>query len=184
VLNGKQITAVLPAHNAGETLKRTVDELDRAVVDDVWLVDDASTDDTTEQAERLGLCRFDTTRTGVTARTRRAVTRQRAIPAPTSSSCSNPDHRCSPLLVPALAARIAHGEHDLVLGSRIDGPVEAVDAGGVDLGRAGRRIRVGPVLAEDRRTAVRGAGGLGAGNQAERDPAPAAAAEGMRARRG
>ena len=46
---------MLPAYNATETLKRTVDVLDRDVIDDVLLVDDASTDDTIQQAEQLGI---------------------------------------------------------------------------------------------------------------------------------
>ena len=55
MLNEKRITVVLPAYNASETLKRTVDDLDRSIVDDVLLVDDASSDGTLEEARRLGL---------------------------------------------------------------------------------------------------------------------------------
>ena len=55
VLHGKRVTVVLPAYNAESTLKRTVDELDRGVVDDLIIVDDASTDNTIEAAEALGV---------------------------------------------------------------------------------------------------------------------------------
>jgi glycosyltransferase involved in cell wall biosynthesis len=46
---------VLPAYNAGKTLRRTVAEIDRSVADDVVLVDDASRDDTVQVARELGL---------------------------------------------------------------------------------------------------------------------------------
>jgi Glycosyl transferase family 2 len=55
MLNGQRLIVVLPAYNAGSTLRRTVDELDRELVDDVILGDDASTDPTIQTAEELGL---------------------------------------------------------------------------------------------------------------------------------
>ncbi len=50
-----RIAIVLPAQNAGVTLKRTADEIDRSIVDDLILVDDASADNTIALAETLGL---------------------------------------------------------------------------------------------------------------------------------
>ncbi len=119
MLNGKQITVVLPAYNAGETLKRTVEELDRDVIDDVLLVDDASTDDTIQQAKQLGLVsiRHDENRGyGANQKScyRAALDRGANIIV-----MVHPDYQYSPLLVPALAAMIAYGEYDFVLGSRI-----------------------------------------------------------------
>ena len=119
MLNGKQITVVLPAYNAGETLKRTVDELDRDVIDDVLLVDDASTDDTIEQAKGLGLIsiRHDENRGyGGNQKScyKAALDRGADIVV-----MVHPDYQYSPLLVPTLAAMIAYGEYDFVLGSRI-----------------------------------------------------------------
>jgi len=119
VLNGKRITAVLPAYNAGETLKRTVNELDRTVVDDVLLVDDASTDDTMEQAERLGLIsiRHDKNR-GYGANQKSCYHSALDLGADIIVML-HPDYQYSPLLVPAMAAMIAYGEYDFILGSRI-----------------------------------------------------------------
>jgi glycosyltransferase involved in cell wall biosynthesis len=119
VLNGKQITAVLPAFNAAETLKRTVSELDRAVVDEVLLVDDASSDDTLEQAEHLGLIsiRHDKNR-GYGANQKSCYKAALELGADIVVML-HPDYQYSPLLVPALAAMIAYGQYDFVLGSRI-----------------------------------------------------------------
>ena len=50
-----KIIAVLPAYNAEKTLERTLADIPRADVDEIGLVDDASTDNTVALAERLGL---------------------------------------------------------------------------------------------------------------------------------
>ena len=50
MLNNLRIGVVLPAYNAEATLARTLDELDRTSIDEVVLVDDASTDRTVEPA--------------------------------------------------------------------------------------------------------------------------------------
>ena len=44
MVNGKKVTVALPAYNAAATTGKTVNEIDRSVVDDVILVDDASRD--------------------------------------------------------------------------------------------------------------------------------------------
>jgi len=119
VLNQKRIVVVLPAFNAGGTLARTVSELDRTVIDDVLLVDDASTDDTIDQAKRLGLIsiRHDKNR-GYGGNQKSCYKAALEIGADIVVMV-HPDYQYSPLLVPALAAMIAYGEYEFVLGSRI-----------------------------------------------------------------
>ncbi len=119
MLNGKRIITVLPAYNAGETLKRTVAELDRGVVYEILLVDDASTDDTYEQAKELGLTsiRHEGNR-GYGANQKSCYTAALDLGADVVVMV-HPDYQYSPLLVPAMAAMIAYGEYEFVLGSRI-----------------------------------------------------------------
>ena len=119
MLNGKQITAVLPAYNAGETLKRTVDELDRAVVDEVLLVDDASSDDTLEQAKKLGLISIQHDRNRGYGANQKSCYKAALELGADIVVMLHPDYQYSPLLVPALAAMIAYGQYDFALGSRI-----------------------------------------------------------------
>ena len=55
MLNKKKVVVVLPAYNAARTLRRTVDEIPREIVDEVILTDDASRDNTSDLARELGL---------------------------------------------------------------------------------------------------------------------------------
>jgi len=118
-LNGLRVAVVLPAYNAAETLRRTVAEIDRAVVDDVILVDDRSTDQTWEIATALGVAtvRHPVNQGyGANQKTcyRAAIERGAEVVV-----MVHPDYQYSPLLVPAMAAMIAYSQYDLVLGSRI-----------------------------------------------------------------
>ena len=45
----------MPAYNAGKTLRQTFELVPGSIVDDIILVDDASTDNTVEVAESLGI---------------------------------------------------------------------------------------------------------------------------------
>src|ERR1700677_2417498 len=119
MLNGKRIAVVLPAYNAAMTLGQTVTELDRSVVDDVLLVDDASSDGTVDVAEKLGLetIRHEKNRGyGGNQKTcyEAAIRRGADIVI-----MLHPDYQYSPRLVVPMAAMIAYGEYDMVLGSRI-----------------------------------------------------------------
>ena len=55
MIANQKICVVLPAYNAGRTLEATFREIPLQVVDDVILVDDASTDDTMQVAGKLGI---------------------------------------------------------------------------------------------------------------------------------
>ena len=119
VINGCRIGIVLPAYNAESTLSRTVAELDRGLIDEIVLVDDASTDQTVALARRLGLnpIRHDRNR-GYGGNQKTCYRRVLELGADIIVMV-HPDYQYSPRLVPAMAAMIAYGEYDLVLGSRI-----------------------------------------------------------------
>ena len=109
----------MPAYNAETTLVRTVADLDRKIVDEIVLVDDASTDQTATLAHRLGLEPIRHERNlgyGGNQKTcyRRALELRADIIV-----MVHPDYQYTPLLVPAMASMIAYGVYDFVLGSRI-----------------------------------------------------------------
>jgi glycosyltransferase involved in cell wall biosynthesis len=121
MLNNKKIVVVLPAYNAARTLRRTVDEIPREVVDEVILTDDASRDNTTDLALELGLItiRHDQNR-GYGGNQKTCYTAALARGADIVVML-HPDYQYTPKLVSAMASMIAYGEYDGVLASRILG---------------------------------------------------------------
>jgi glycosyltransferase involved in cell wall biosynthesis len=119
MINGRRIGVVLPAYNAATTLARTLAELDREVIDEIVLVDDASTDQTVPVARELGLepIRHELN-VGYGGNQKTCYRRVLELGADIIVMV-HPDYQYSPLLVPAMASMIAYGEYDLVLGSRI-----------------------------------------------------------------
>jgi glycosyltransferase involved in cell wall biosynthesis len=121
MLDGRKVCVVMPAYNAEMTLKKTVADIPRPLVDDIIVVDDHSSDRTAEVARELGL------HTLVHARNRgyggnqktcygEALKRQADIVV-----MLHPDYQYTPKLAPVLAACIASGLYDVALGSRILG---------------------------------------------------------------
>lgn len=121
MLGKKRIAVVLPAYNAAQTLCQTISEVDREIVDDLILTDDASTDTTVEIAHKLGLHVI------VHEKNRGYGANQKTCYAEALSRGADivvmlhPDYQYSPRLVPAMASMIASGHYDAVLGSRILG---------------------------------------------------------------
>jgi glycosyltransferase involved in cell wall biosynthesis len=119
MINGLRIGVVLPAYNAEATLARTVAELDREVVDEIVLVDDASTDQTVSLAGELGLEPIRHELNLGYGGNQKTCYRQVLRLSADIIVMVHPDYQYSPLLVPAMASMIAYGEYDLVLGSRV-----------------------------------------------------------------
>jgi glycosyltransferase involved in cell wall biosynthesis len=121
MLNCQQVTVVLPAYNAERTLRQTVAEIPTEIVDDIILTDDASSDGTCRVALELGLhtIRHDQNRGyGGNQKTCYAAALRRGADI---VIMLHPDYQYTPKLISAMAAMIAYGEFDVVLGSRILG---------------------------------------------------------------
>ena len=119
VLNNRRIAVVMPAYNAETTLVRTVAELDRKIVDEIVLVDDASTDQTVTLARKLGLEPIRHERNLGYGGNQKTCYRQALELRADIIVMVHPDYQYTPLLVPAMASMIAYGVYDFVLGSRI-----------------------------------------------------------------
>jgi glycosyltransferase involved in cell wall biosynthesis len=121
MLNGQKIIVVMPAYNAEKTLRRTVDEIPRDVVDGILLVDDASRDRTTELAATLGIPSFVHVRNFGYGRNQKTCYVQALELGADVVVMLHPDYQYSPRLITAMAGLITSREFDVVLGSRILG---------------------------------------------------------------
>jgi glycosyltransferase involved in cell wall biosynthesis len=124
-----KVVVVMPAYNAGRTLRMTYEELPKDTVSLVILVDDGSTDATLEVARDLGLEIFVHDRNyGYGANQKTCYTE--ALRA----GCDivvmvHPDYQYDPTLVPKIIEPIVRDEADLVLGSRLKGGGSAIQQG-------------------------------------------------------
>jgi glycosyltransferase involved in cell wall biosynthesis len=121
VIHGAKICVVLPAFNASRTLARTLEGLDREVIDEVIVVDDASTDETREIARRLGVrYAFHRRNHGYGGNQKTCY----ALALETGADVVvmlHPDYQYEPRLVPALVSMVASGIYDVAIASRILG---------------------------------------------------------------
>jgi glycosyltransferase involved in cell wall biosynthesis len=120
VLFGKRLTVVLPAYHAEKTLVETLSRLPPEV-DERILVDDSSQDQTVVLAEKLGLKPI------VHAQNRGYGANQKSCYKAALEGDAelvvmlHPDLQYPPEWVLALAAPIALGNYDIMLGSRMTG---------------------------------------------------------------
>jgi len=121
ILN-KKLVIVLPAYNASLTLEQTYKEIPFEIVDEVVLVDDASRDDTYEQAERLGIhhvIRHENNR-GYGGNQKTCYNKALELGADIVIML-HPDYQYTPKLIYSMASLIANGVYPVVFGSRILG---------------------------------------------------------------
>ncbi|OVE73407.1 glycosyl transferase family 2, partial [bacterium B13(2017)] len=119
MLNNKKIIVVLPAYKAEATLKKTYDEIDHTIVDDVIIVDDASSDRTVEIAKEIGIKVFVHEKNmGYGANQKTCYKEALSLNADIVIML-HPDYQYTPKLLIAMASMIAYGEYDMVLASRI-----------------------------------------------------------------
>ena len=121
MLQGKKVIVVLPAYKAEATLERTYADLPHAIVDQVLLVDDASTDDTVRLARRLGIDTFLHARNLGYGANQKTCYSEAVRAGGDVIVMVHPDYQYDPRLVTAMAAMVASGTYDVVLGSRILG---------------------------------------------------------------
>jgi glycosyltransferase involved in cell wall biosynthesis len=124
-----KVVVVMPAYNAGRTLRMTYERLPKDTVNLVILVDDGSTDATLEIARDLGLEVFVHDRNyGYGANQKTCYTE--ALRAGSDIVVMvHPDYQYDPTLVPKMIEPIVRGEADLVLGSRLKGDGSAIQQG-------------------------------------------------------
>lgn len=114
-----KVTAVLPAFNAEKTLRRTVEAIPKDAVQEVILVDDASTDATVARAEEIQslvvILHEENRGYGGNQKTCYAEALRRGADI---VIMIHPDFQYDPRYVPQMIAPLLAKEADMVLGSR------------------------------------------------------------------
>ncbi len=118
----KKVIAVLPAYNAGKTLQKTYAEIDRTLVDEVILCDDASSDNTAELAKEIGVdhvIRHEKNK-GYGGNQKSLYNKALEHGADIVIML-HPDYQYTPKLIPTMVNIIGEELYPVVLGSRILG---------------------------------------------------------------
>jgi len=113
---------VMPAYNAAKTLEKTYNEIPFDIVDEVILVDDASSDNTVIVAKNLGvkhIIRHDKNK-GYGGNQKTCYQKALSLNADIVIMV-HPDYQYTPKLIPAITSIIGQGLYKVVLGSRILG---------------------------------------------------------------
>lgn len=123
MINGRKIAVVMPAYNAEKTLQKTYDEvMAQGVVDQIILVDDASSDRTTAIAGQLpGIHLHIHPANRGYGGNQKTCYRIALEQAADIIIMIHPDYQYTPKLIPAMASMISSGLYHCVLGSRILG---------------------------------------------------------------
>ena len=121
MLNGKKVIVVMPAYNAEKTLRMTYGEIPFEIVDDVVLVDDASSDNTSAVARDLGIVTIVHENNLGYGGNQKSCYRAALELGADIVIMVHPDYQYTPKLIPAMASMIAYDEFDAVLASRILG---------------------------------------------------------------
>jgi len=121
MIMGKKIAVVMPAYNAEFTLRRTFEEIPQEIVDDIILVDDASSDRTLQVARDLNLYHVTHPKNLGYGGNQKTCYREALGRGADIVIMIHPDYQYTPKLIGVMAGMVASGIYDIVLGSRILG---------------------------------------------------------------
>jgi glycosyltransferase involved in cell wall biosynthesis len=122
MLNGKKIGIVLPAYNAASTLEKTYLEIPFDIIDEVILVDDASKDNTSDVALKLGIkhiIRHEKNK-GYGGNQKSCYAKALELNMDIIIML-HPDYQYTPKLIHSISGIIAYDVYPVVLASRILG---------------------------------------------------------------
>lgn len=129
MIKNRKVIVVMPAYNAELTLRKTYNEIPFDVVDEVVLVDDASSDDTVRIAKEIGIKTILVHDKNLGYGGNQKTCYKKAIELGADIIIMvHPDYQYTPKLISAMASLIAEDLFDCVLGSRILG-VGALNGG-------------------------------------------------------
>ncbi len=120
---------VMPAYNAEETLEKTYNDIPLEMVDEIILVDDASSDRTVEIAKKLGLTIIVHSKNRGYGANQKTCYDEALKRNPDIVVMIHPDYQYDSRLIPYIIGFLEKGICDVILGSRIRTRKEALGCG-------------------------------------------------------
>jgi glycosyltransferase involved in cell wall biosynthesis len=124
-----KVVVVMPAYNAEQTVEKTFRDIPEGCVDEVLLVDDASSDGTSEIAERLGITVIKHERNQGYGGNQKTCYDNAFARGADVVVMVHPDYQYDPRVIPFAVGFIRTGICDVVIGSRIRTRKETLDGG-------------------------------------------------------
>ena len=124
-----RVIAVMPAYNAASTLERTVADIPPGSVDEIVLVDDCSSDNTVEVAQRLGLTVIQHERNTGYGGNQKTCYRYALDAGADYVVMIHPDYQYDSRVIPVAVELIRLEICDVILGSRIRTRAETLQGG-------------------------------------------------------
>lgn len=115
----ERVVVVLPAYNAAGTLERTLADLDNAMIDEIIVVDDGSTDDTVSIAKRLPVTLIRHERTMGYGANQKTCYREALARGADYVVMLHPDYQYDARIVPHAVGILKLGICDVMIGNRI-----------------------------------------------------------------
>jgi len=125
----KRIIVVMPAYNAAKTIERTYRDLPKDLVDEILVIDDASSDKTVKIAKKLGLKVFVHPANLGYGGNQKTCYWEALKRKPDIVVMIHPDYQYDPKLLPNLVKPLIDDRFDIMLGSRIRTRREALAGG-------------------------------------------------------
>lgn len=125
----KRVVVVMPAYNAAKTIKETYKDIPKELVDEVLVVDDASSDKTVKIAKELGLKTFIHPVNLGYGGNQKTCYWEALKYKPDIVVMIHPDYQYDPKRLGDLLKPILDGRFDIMLGSRIRTRKEALAGG-------------------------------------------------------
>ena len=128
-ISSQKVLVVMPAYNAELTLEKTYKDVPKDIVNEIILVDDASTDNTVKIAKNLGITVFkhDVNKGyGANQKTCYNIVLEKGADI---IVMIHPDYQYDPRIIPFAVGFIANDICDIIIGSRIRTRSEALEGG-------------------------------------------------------
>lgn len=129
MFKAKKVIAVLPAYNAAKTLTQTVRDIPQGYIDEIILVDDASSDETVKIAEEMGIKVFVHSRNLGYGGNQKTCYQEALQSGADIVVMLHPDHQYDPQAIPQLIEPLLKEETDAVFGSRMMNRANALSGG-------------------------------------------------------